>query len=111
MTGLWWNRSESGTGYNIQVQQGVLVVSMYSYTQGGDPVWYLVIGPMANAGGSVAATGTLDKYRGGQCASCMYQVPSMVGNDGTMTITFTSPSAATVQLPGGRITQIQPAPW
>ena len=56
-------------------------------------------------------TGMLDKYRGGQCASCTYQTPSMVGNDGTMTITFTSPTTATVQLPGGRITQIQPETW
>jgi hypothetical protein len=111
MTGLWWNPSESGTGYNVQVQQGVLVVTMYSYTQGGDPVWYLAVGRMANSGGNVAATGTLDKYRGGQCASCMYQMPSMVGNDGTMTITFTSPTTATVQLPGGRMTQIQPEAW
>jgi hypothetical protein len=35
----------------------------------------------------------------------------MVGNDGAMTITFTSPTAATVQLPGGRVTQIQPEAW
>jgi len=57
------------------------------------------------------ATGTLDRYRGGQCASCTYQPPSMMGNDGVITFTFTSPTAATVQLPGGRITQIQPMAW
>jgi hypothetical protein len=56
----------------------------------------------------VAATGTLDKYGGGQCASCMYQMPTMMGNDGGMTIMFTSPTTATVQLPGGRVTAIQP---
>ncbi len=107
-TGLWWNPNESGTGYNIQVQRGVLVATMYSYTTAGDPVWYLAVGPLNNAGGGVAATGTLDKYRGGQCASCMYQMPSMVGDDGGITFTFTSPTTATVQLPGGRVTQIQP---
>ncbi len=111
VTGLWWNPNESGTGYNIEVHHGVMVVTMYSYGAGGDPLWYLVVGDLANAGGGVAATGTLDKYRGGQCASCMYQMPAMMGNDGGMTITFTSPTAATVQLPGGRITQIQPEAW
>ncbi len=111
VTGLWWNPNESGTGYNIQVQRGVLVATMYSYTSAGDPVWYLAVGPLANAGGGVAAMGTLDKYHSGQCASCAYQKPSMVGNDGGMTITFTSPTAATVQLPGGRVTQIQPEAW
>ena len=108
VTGLWWNPNESGSGYNIEVHHGVMVVTMYSYAAGGDPQWYLVIGNLANAGGGVAATGTLDKYRGGQCASCMYQMPTMTGNDGAMTITFTSPTTATVHLPAGRVTQIQP---
>lgn len=107
-TGLWWNPNESGTGYNIEVYHGVMVVTMYSYGAGGDPLWYLVVGNLGNAGGGVAATGTLDKYRGGQCASCMYQIPTTMGNDGGMTITFTSPITATVQLPGGRVTAIQP---
>ena len=110
-TGLWWNPSESGSGYNIQVQHGMLVVTMYSYTPGGDPIWYLGVGKMANAGAGVAGAGTLDKFRGGQCASCMYTPPSVTGNDGAFTITFTSPNAATVRLPGGRVTTIQPEGW
>ncbi len=111
VTGLWWNPNESGSGYNLQVQNGVLVATVYSYTSMGDPVWYIASGPMSNAGSGVMVTGNLDKYRGGQCASCMYQMPSLMGNDGAMTITFTSPTAATVQLPGGRVTQIQPEAW
>jgi hypothetical protein len=111
VTGVWWNPNESGTGYNIQVQRGVLVVTMYSYTPTGDPMWYLVVGPLSATGGGVAATAPLDKYRGGQCASCMYKMPSLMGNDGSINITFTTPTAATVQLPGGRVTQIQPFVW
>ena len=110
-TGLWWNPGESGSGYNIQVQHGVLVATMYSYTSTGDPVWYLAVGRLANTGGGVAATATLDKYRNGQCASCMYRMPSMVGDDGSITFTFTTPTTATVQLPGGRVTRIQPEAW
>jgi len=111
VVGLWWNPNESGSGYNIQVQHGVLVMTMYDYTAGGDPQWYLAVGSLMNAGGGVMATATLDKYRSGQCTSCMYQKPSMIGNDGSVTINFTSPSTATVQLPGGRVTQVQPAAW
>lgn len=110
-TGLWWNPGESGTGYNVQVRHGVLVLTMYSYSNMGDPVWYLASGALANAGGGVAATGTLNTYRGGQCASCAYQMPSRTGDDGGVTISFASPTAATVQLPGGRVTQIQPEVW
>jgi hypothetical protein len=111
VTGLWWNPDESGTGYNIQVQHGVLVATMFSYDAMGDPVWYLAVGSLANAGSGVAATGTLDKYRGGQCASCTYRMFAEAGNDGAITLTFTSPTAATVQLPGGRTTRIEPEGW
>ena len=52
-------------------------------------------------------TATLDKYTGGQCISCAYKAPALAGNDGTITITFTSPTTATVDLPGGRHIQIQ----
>jgi len=111
VTGLWWNPNESGTGYNIQVQHGVLVATMFSYTPMGDPIWYLASGTMTNAAGGVVATGTLDKFRGGQCASCMYQMYAEMGNDGGITIAFSSPTAATLQLPNGRVTQIQPEGW
>jgi hypothetical protein len=111
VAGLWWNPNESGTGYNIQVQHGVLVATMFSYTPMGDPIWYLAAGRLSNAGGGVVATGTLDKFHGGQCASCMYQMFTEAGNDGGITITFTSPTAAMVQLPGGRVTEIQPEMW
>jgi len=111
VAGLWWNPDESGSGYNVQIQHGVLVMTVYSYTQGGDPIWYLGVGKMNNAGSGVAATGTLDKFHGGQCASCTYTPPSIAGNDGAFTMTFTSPSSATVELPGGRVTTIQPQQW
>jgi hypothetical protein len=52
-------------------------------------------------------TATLDKYTGGQCISCGYMAPALSGNDGTITITFTSPTTATADLPGGRHIQIE----
>jgi hypothetical protein len=111
MTGGWWNPDESGSGYTMQVQHGVLVMTMLSYTADGDPIWYLGIAKMANAGGGVAATGKLDKYRDGQCASCAYEPPALNGNDGTFTVMFTSPDSATIELPGGRATTIRPMAW
>ena len=109
--GLWWNPDESGTGYNIQMQHGVMVATIFSYTTAGDPVWYYAFGPLANAGSGVAVMGTLDKYRGGQCASCTYRPPTAMGSDGAFTIMFSSPTAATVQMPGGRTSRIQPQAW
>ncbi len=110
-SGMWWNPNESGSGYNIQVQRGVLVATIFTYTPDGDPVWYLVVGNLMNSAGGVTATSTLDRYRGGQCVSCTYRMPAMMGNDGGVTFTFSSPNAGTMYLPGGRIVQIEQMAW
>ena len=53
-------------------------------------------------------TGTLDKYRNGQCISCPYVLPTNIGSDGTISITFTSATTAVVSLPNNRTTNITP---
>lgn len=106
-TGQWWNSNESGSGYNIDIQNGVLVVTVFSYKPNGDSEWYLAAAALTNGGRSFSAT--LDKYRNGQCISCAYPGrPGAAGNDGTITINFTSETTATLTLPGGRVTAITP---
>lgn len=103
--GNWWNPAEPGTGYALDTRHGVLVMTVYSYNADGIPTWYLASGPIIN---NVATLG-LDKYRGGQCISCDYSGgPTFIGTEGTVTITFTSPTTATMQLPGGRSFNIVP---
>jgi len=105
--GLWWNPSESGTGYNLDVKHGVLVMTVFTYEANGHSEWYLASGPLTDNGTRFSAT--LDKYRGGQCISCPYTGrPTLAGNDGTISVTFTSATAATVSLSNGRVTAIQP---
>ncbi len=111
LAGLWWNPDESGSGYNLQIQHGVMVATFFSYTAAGEPVWYYAFGSLANAGNGVTVTGTLERFRNGQCASCTYRIPVSMGNDGAFTISFSSPTAATVQMPGARVTRIQPQVW
>ena len=94
---------ESGTGYAIDYRHEFIVLTIYSYQAGGSPQWYLASGAVS---GNVF-TATLDKYVAGQCISCTYRPPTPVGNDGAITITFTSSTTATVNLPGGRVTHIQ----
>lgn len=96
-------RNESGSGYGIDFQNGVLLVQTYSYLAGGPAQWYLAAGAVTNN----TFTATLDKYTGGQCISCAYNGPTIAGNDGQTTFTFTSPTTANVTLPGGRQIQIQ----
>jgi Leucine-rich repeat (LRR) protein len=102
--GLWWNPAESGTGYALDFKHGVLVVTVYSYTASGPPIWYLASGPVTNN----TFTATLDKYQGGQCIFCTYRPTEINGNDGTISIFFTSPTSAMMTLPGGRNVQIIP---
>jgi hypothetical protein len=102
--GLWWNPAESGSGYALDYKHGVLVVTVYSYTAAGAPLWYLASGPVTNN----VFSSTLDKYQAGQCISCAYHPATINGNDGTIGITFTSPTSATMTLPGGRTFQIVP---
>ncbi len=109
--GLWWNPDESGSGYNIQMQHGVIAVTMFAYTASGEPMWYLGVGRAVSTGNGMTVTGSLDRYSNGQCASCSYRPPSQVGNDGTFTMVFASPSDAMLQMPGGRTTRIRPMAW
>lgn len=105
--GLWWNPNESGSGYNVDVKHNVIVVTLFSYKTTGDSEWYLASGPLSADGRTFS--GTLDKYRNGQCIACGYTGrPNYIGNDGTIGVTFTSPTSAILQLPGGRMTNIQP---
>ncbi|MEO8306006.1 MAG: hypothetical protein ABI724_17995 [Betaproteobacteria bacterium] len=103
VAGIWWNPEESGTGYAIDYQNGVLLVQSYSYQFVGTPQWYLAAGEVdSNTFGA-----TLDRYVDGQCISCAYTPAALVGNDGAMSIVFTSPTTATAYLPGGRQIQIE----
>lgn len=105
-TGQWWNPNESGRGFNIDIQEGTMVVAVYTYDTAGNAQWYLAAGPMTN--GQRNFTATLDKYRGGQCVTCNYSAASVTGNDGVISVAFTDETSATVTLPGGRTTTIQP---
>lgn len=97
VNGLWWNPAEAGSGYAIDVRRGTLVMTVYSYGAEGQPLWYLVVGSLSN--NSVAGV-TLDRYGNGQCISCGYKPAQVVGNDGKVTVTFTSSTTAMMTLPG-----------
>ena len=105
VVGLWDNRDEPGTGYSLDFKHGVLVVLVFTYTTSGAPQWYIASGPVVGA----TFTGRLDKFVGGPCISCAFAGgPAAAGNDGTITIVFSSATSATVFLPERRVTEIRP---
>jgi hypothetical protein len=93
----------TGSGLGLDYKDGTLIAEIYSYLAGGPSQWYLAAGAVINN----VFTATLDKYTGGQCVTCAYNAPAISGNDGQITITFTSPTTGIADLPGGRHIAIQ----
>lgn len=99
-SGWWWNESESGRGFTLEVQGNTLVIGGYMYDSQGNPVWYISAGTMSSA---TLYQGRWEQYANGQTLTGLYKKPDQVnGNVGNITIEFTSRSTATLTLPGGR---------
>ena len=104
--GLWWNPAEDGRGYGIDVQGDTIVVTTFAYGNNGQMQWYISAGKITNNG--TRFVGTLDKVTNGQCLNCLWTGgPTFIGNDGTISINFTSRSTGILTLPNGRQTAIQ----
>jgi hypothetical protein len=98
-SGIWWNPSESGRGYEIDLQGDTMVVTTYVYEQSGDPIWYLSSGTYDHTTG--VFTSAYDVFANGQCFGCPYAAPDHTGDAGPITITFHTNQSATLTYPGG----------
>jgi hypothetical protein len=102
-TGWWWNASESGRGYFIEVQGGRLLFLTNMYETDGSSRWYTATGDLSLGpfGGNVAMTATLEEYGGGQTLSGSFARASRTATKGSITLSFTSSTAGTLTLPNG----------
>jgi PKD repeat protein len=41
ITGLWWNKDESGWGVSLTQQYGIIFVTIFTYDEDGLPTWYV----------------------------------------------------------------------
>lgn len=103
--GIWWNPSESGRGYSIDVNGNTLVMAVYAYNTTGAAQWYLAVGSLTNNG--TQWQGTLDKYTNGPCMGCTFSPNQVVGNDGIVSIAFTSDTSGVLTMPNGTKSNIQ----
>ena len=92
-TDLWWNASESGWGININHQGNILFAALFNYDTDGSPLWLVMAPGTRQTDGSWS--GTL--YRG---TGPVFNASPWTGITntpvGTMRITFTSTTAATL---------------
>jgi hypothetical protein len=94
-TGLWWNPAESGRSFSIEVQNGDLVLVAMGYDESGAPSWQVASGAYDAAGAAFHAQ--FGRYEGGQCFGCAYGSATFVAeNAGDVTLTFSSPTDATL---------------
>jgi hypothetical protein len=99
-TGFWWNPAESGRGFTVEVQNGVMWFAGYMYDAQGNPVWYLA---NSNITSPTLFQGEWTQYANGQTLGGPYKAP-IVSNStvGAATIQFTDNANAMLTLPDGR---------
>lgn len=77
--GHWYNPEQSGTGFNLEFQDGVLAGYYYGYAEDGEPEWYLVTKQLlrsSSAGVMWEATVEPQRFSGGKCMGCPYVEPA-----------------------------------
>ncbi|WP_154224247.1 hypothetical protein [Marinicella rhabdoformis] len=103
-SGWWWNPSEPGTGYAIEIQDNMLFAAFYVYDEDGNPLWYTAQKKLD--GNSYFDSGLNYSYDG-TCIDCNYSEPITVGGvGGPVTIDFITETTGTIQF-GGVIKNIE----
>jgi hypothetical protein len=100
-SGLWGIDAElvtgePGRGFQLVYQGNTLVLTYFGYTESGESVFYQASGPVAEN----AFQGELLEFVGGTVIGGDYRPAVLSGTAGQVTLTFTSSSTGTIQLPG-----------
>ncbi|QJR14339.1 hypothetical protein [Usitatibacter palustris] len=98
--GWWWSAAENGRGFFIEWQGGTADIAGYMYDDAGNPIWYITVISTPNP---LAMNGAWWQFANGMTQSGPYRAATRTNdNVGAATIQFTSATAATMTLPGGR---------
>ncbi|THD12418.1 hypothetical protein B1808_13100 [Pseudofulvimonas gallinarii] len=88
---MWWDPQRSGTGMNMEVQNGVLVGTWHGFDETGAPIWYQFSGALEPIAESDTGYWTLEAdlvhFTGGNCIDCDYQPSEVVGVRGSIELT------------------------
>ena len=96
--GWWWNESESGRGFTIEVQGNTLFMGGYMYDDSGNPVWYASSGNM----NATRYQGQWLQYVNGQTLTGPYKFPDPPVSVGSVALEFTGRTNAMLTLPNGK---------
>lgn len=88
-TGIYWNPSEGGRGYTIEVNNNLAVVTAFHYTEDGQALWHLVTVPFTSSA-SGTASGDFTAFSGGQTLAGPYKAPSSSAVEGRFGLAFSA---------------------
>lgn len=96
-SGWWWNASQGGRGFFIEVQGSQAFVGAFMYDSTGQPTWYV---STATLNKGTIVSGPLAQYTNGQSITGAWRSPTKGATSaGTLTFNLTSPTAGSMTLP------------
>ena len=98
--GWWWNPDESGRGFFIESQGGILYMAAYFYADDGRARWLVAGGPNSDP---YHYRGRLLEYHGGQTLLGPYVAPAPPVDAGAISIDFSDDRHGTMSWPGGTV--------
>lgn len=100
MSGLWAVDGEvngqPGRGFNIEVRNGILAVTVFAYDQAGNDVFYQAAGSYSGN----TFSGPLNYYANGTSFGGPPRSAVLTGSAGSITMTFTDSTHGAIVLPG-----------
>lgn len=104
-TGIWDNPDNSGSGFVIEVQNGVLVAYYFGYDEQGDADWFVLSAPLEESDESGVmweAEGNPVRLSQGSCLGCDYQEPDLETDEEAVRFEFLQRANARVILADGQ---------
>ncbi|MFO1312965.1 MAG: hypothetical protein U1F41_12970 [Burkholderiales bacterium] len=89
--GWWWNPNESGRGFFVESQNGIIYIAGYFYEPDGRATWLVAGGPNSD---SYNYQGQLLAFASGQTLGGPYRPPQAPVAVGQVGIEFTGPTCS-----------------
>lgn len=109
--GHWYNPDQSGSGFTLEFQNGVMAGYYFGYDVAGEPEWYLVTNRLErseNPGVMWEVEIEPQRFTGGNCLGCPYQPPNVPVKQAKIRIEFLQRAYARLTLPDESIQYMVP---
>ena len=96
-TGWYWNAAESGRGFFVEKNGANVFMAGFQYDTTGRASWFTSQGAVASS----KTFAPMSMFANGQTLTGAYQPPQALASPGSVGLTFTASTAATMSWPGG----------